>query len=80
MSDVPFGRDIGFRVCANLENAGIEGDSGDDIPLVNEWLKRAVLIESTQQKLQAQSKIQPFDICLTYWGEDEGIPIKFQNI
>jgi len=31
MSDVPFGRDIGFRVCANLENAGVEGDSGDDL-------------------------------------------------
>lgn len=77
MSNVPFGHDTGFRVCANLKNSGIEGDTGDDIPLVNEWLKQAVLTKSTQRKLQALSKIHDFDLCLTCWGADEGIKIKF---
>ena len=80
MKDQAIGHDTGFRVCAYLENAGIEGDTGDDIPLVTEWLGKAVLEQSTQKKLRILSKSKPFEIRLTCWGGGnvgEGIEIKF---
>lgn len=80
MNDVAIGRDTGFRVCAYLENDGIEGDEGDDIPLINQWLSNAVLKESTNVKLQSNAKSNPFEIRLTCWGEGEikdGIQINY---
>lgn len=80
MKDAAIGRDIGFRVCAYLENNGIEGDTGDDIPLVREWLIKAALKRSTRKKLHKISKSNPFEIRLTCWGfgkVSDGIEIKF---
>ena len=80
MNDVAIGYDTGFRVCAYLEDNGIKGDEGDDIPLVKQWLSDAVLQEQTKIKLQSITKSNKFEIRLTCWGEGkikDGIQIKF---
>ena len=74
------GCDTGFRVTAYLENDGIEGDSGDDIPLIKKWLKSAVLHEETQNKLAKRFKENTFEIRLSSWGEgniNDAIKIEF---
>ena len=80
MSGLAIGYDTGFRVCAYLENDGIEGDEGDDIPLVNQWLLSAVSKESIHAQLKGIAMSNPFEIRLTCCGEGEvkdGIQIKF---
>lgn len=71
MNDVVIGYDTGFRVCAYLENNGIVGDLGDDMPLVNQWLSDAVSQQVIKQKLRTLASFHPFKIRLTCWGEGE---------
>lgn len=71
MNNVDIGYDTGFRVCAYLENGGIEGDAGDDIPLIRAWLKSAVAMQKTNNKLTDLAQKNPFEIRLSSWGEGE---------
>jgi len=83
MKNVEIGYDTGYRVCAYLENGGIDGESGDDIPLVKEWLTSALAIERTNSKLRKLAQKNPFEIRLSIWGEGEissAIEIKLQQI
>ncbi len=82
MKNVAIGYDTGYRVCANLENGGIVGDSGDDIPLIRKWLKSAVAEEKTSSKLGKLAQKNPFEIRLSSWGEGKissAVEIRFQQ-
>jgi len=71
MSNVAVGYDTGFRVCAYLENGGIVGDSGDDLPLIREWLTEAVAASETNSILNKLADENEFRIQLTKWGEGD---------
>ncbi|MFS1525430.1 hypothetical protein ACL7TT_15175 [Microbulbifer sp. 2304DJ12-6] len=71
MKDVAIGYDTGFRVCTYLENGGIKGDSGNNMPLINKWLNIAVASERANIKLNNLAQKNLFEICLSNCGEGE---------
>jgi hypothetical protein len=80
MRDVGVGYDIGYRVCAYLENGGIIGYKGDDKPLIQKWLAEAASTAKTQATLKALMLKNAFDIRLTDHGEgpiEKALKIKF---
>lgn len=82
MKNLAIGYDTGFKVCAYLENVGIVGDSGDDIPLITKWLNAAVANDSTNIVLSNLTQQNPFEIRLSSWGEgdlNDAIKIEFQS-
>ncbi len=70
MDDVSVGYDTGYRVCAYLSGGGIVGDSGDDSPLIMDWLNQAVKTPNTQKTLETLNRTHPFDIRLTICGDN----------
>jgi len=68
MANVAIGYDTGFRVCAYLKNDGIVGDSGDDRPLIRQWLKVAAANTKTKAILTELNQSNPFEIRLSEHG------------
>jgi hypothetical protein len=71
MNDVEIGYDTGFRVCAYLKNGGIKGDSGDDMPLIKDWLTSSVEKLATKTVLNRLFDTNEFDIRLSCWGDGD---------
>ena len=70
MKDDPIGCDIGFRVCAYLENCGIVGNTTRDVTMAEELLSKAAAALKTKKIISELNKENPFDIKVTMMGRN----------
>ena len=70
LKDDPIGCDIGFRVCAYLENCGIVGNTARDVTMAEELLSKAAAALKTKKIISELNKENPFDIKVTMMGRN----------